>query len=52
MLENGEEPLKRVSEMLGHSSIAITADTYGHVTPAGRKSAERTLGEALFGAVD
>ena len=49
MLEGGE-PLKRVSEMLGHSSIAITADTYGHVTPAGRKSAARTLGEALFGS--
>lgn len=27
-------PLKVVSETLGHSSIAITADTYQHVTPS------------------
>ena len=49
MLEAGE-PIKHVSEMLGHSSIAITGDTYGHVTPAGRRHAALTLGKALFGA--
>lgn len=49
MLEAGV-PIKQVSEMLGHSSISITADTYGHVTPAGRKDAAKKLGEALFGA--
>ncbi len=48
MLEAGE-PIKHVSEMLGHSSIAITGDTYSHVTPAGRKHAALTLGKALFG---
>jgi integrase len=48
MLEAGE-PIKRVSEMLGHSSIALTGDTYGHVTPAGRKQAALTLGRAMFG---
>lgn len=48
MLEKGE-PIKHVSEMLGHASIAITGDTYGHVTPAGRKHAAIALGEALFG---
>jgi integrase len=26
-------PLKVVSEILGHSSIAITGDVYGHVSP-------------------
>lgn len=48
MLERGV-PLKDVSEMLGHSSIAITADTYGHVTPAGRKRAALALGDGIFG---
>jgi hypothetical protein len=32
MLTNGV-PLKVVSEILGHSSIAITGDVYGHVSP-------------------
>ena len=49
MLERGE-PIKRVSEMLGHASIAITGDVYGHVTPAGMKHAAITLGAALFGS--
>ncbi len=34
-------PLVVVSRQLGHASIAITADTYGHLTPdAGRQAAE------------
>ena len=41
-------PLKVVSETLGHSSIAITADVYAHVTPELRREAadamDRTLG--------
>jgi hypothetical protein len=28
-----------VSEMLGHSTIAITLDTYSHVTPTMREAA-------------
>jgi integrase len=48
LLEQGE-PIKRVSEMLGHGSIAITGDIYGHVTPAGRRHAADTLGRAMFG---
>lgn len=32
-LENGVNP-KMVQEMLGHSSITTTMNTYGHVTPA------------------
>jgi hypothetical protein len=33
MLLNSGVPLEVVSEVLGHSSIAITGDVYGHVTP-------------------
>ena len=38
---------KVVSEMLGHSSIAITLDTYSHVLPTMQDSAARALEEAL-----
>ena len=34
---------KIVSEMLGHSSIAITLDTYSHVLPTMQQSAVRAL---------
>ncbi len=33
LLEQGIHP-KVVSEMLGHSGVAITLDTYSHVSPA------------------
>jgi integrase len=32
-------PLKTVSEILGHSTITITADIYGHVYPENKKDA-------------
>jgi integrase len=38
---------KIVSEMLGHSAIAITLDTYSHVLPNMQQSAVRALEEAL-----
>ncbi len=38
---------KIVSEMLGHSSIAITLDTYSHVLPNMRDQAARAMEEAL-----
>jgi integrase len=38
---------KVVSEMLGHSTIAITLDTYSHVLPTMQESAARAMGEAL-----
>jgi integrase len=38
---------KVVSEMLGHSSIAVTLDTYSHVLPNMQDSAARALEEAL-----
>ena len=31
-MKGADVPLKVVSEQLGHSSIAITADTYQHLT--------------------
>ena len=40
-------PLKEVSVMLGHSSVAITGDIYGHVTPAGQQTAADVLAAAL-----
>jgi integrase len=40
-------PLKTVSETLGHASIAITADTYAHVTPDLRREAADALDRAL-----
>ena len=41
---------KIVSERLGHSSIAITLDTYSHVTPTMQAEAADRLGRLLFGA--
>ena len=38
---------KVVSEMLGHSSIAITLDTYSHVLPTMQESAARAMEDAL-----
>jgi integrase len=40
-------PLKVVSETLGHSSIAITADVYSHVTPDLRREAADAMDRAL-----
>ncbi len=38
---------KIVSEMLGHSSIAIILDTYSHVLPTMQKNAVQALEDAL-----
>ena len=43
LLAKGVHP-KIVSEMLGHSSVSITLDTYSHVIPG--------LGDAAAGAMD
>lgn len=42
-------PLKVVSEILGHSSISITGDIYGHVSPDVAREAMDMLGDALDG---
>ncbi len=49
MLENGV-PLKVVSEILGHFSVSITGDIYGHVSPDVSAQAMDVLGVALSGA--
>jgi integrase len=46
MLSHGV-PLKVVSEILGHSSIAITGDVYGHVAPDVSRDALDILGAVL-----
>jgi integrase len=46
MFENDEQ-LKLVSEMLGHSSIKQTADTYTHVAPTIHRDAARRLDDFL-----
>ena len=38
---------KIVSEMLGHSSISITLDTYSHVLPTMQENAVHALEDAL-----
>jgi integrase len=38
LIANGEN-LKYISEQLGHASIAITVDSYGHLIPGGNRAA-------------
>jgi site-specific recombinase XerD len=40
-------PLKVVSDILGHLSVAITGDIYGHVSPDVACQAMDTLGDAF-----
>ena len=47
LLSAGENP-KIVSERLGHSSVAITLDTYSHVLPHMQQSASDKLEKMLF----
>jgi integrase len=41
-------PLKVISEMLGHSSIRITADVYGHLLEPARAEAAEAMQAAIF----
>lgn len=50
-LEAGEHP-KVVSERLGHSTVAITLDTYSHVTHALSSEAATRIAGTIFGAYD
>jgi integrase len=43
-----ELPLKLVSERLGHSTVQLTADTYGHLFPRGDDGAELAAAEKAF----
>lgn len=49
LLGRGVHP-KIVSEMLGHSTIAITLDLYSHVTPTMQREAAAVLDTMLGGA--
>jgi integrase len=43
-------PLRVVMEVLGHSSIALTANTYSHVMPSLVRDATEKMADVLFGA--
>jgi len=51
MLSNGAHP-KIVSEMLGHSTIAITLDLYSHVTPNIQREAAAAMDRAFVDPSD
>ena len=40
-------PLHTVSELLGHSSVAVTGDVYGHVSTEGARSAVERLSATM-----
>ena len=44
-------PLKVVQEALGHATISVTADVYGHLLPELQKDAAIRMDQALRGAV-
>jgi integrase len=48
LLESGEE-LANISKLLGHSSLATTADFYGHLTPETTRRAADRLAAILAG---
>ena len=47
LIEQGES-LAYVKDQLGHSSIQITVDTYGHLVPGGNRQAVDRLDDAPF----
>lgn len=42
-------PLKHVSDLLGHSTIVITADIYGHLLDESNAAAGEAIAQTLFG---
>lgn len=48
LLAQGIQP-KVVSEILGHSGIRVTLDTYGHVYQQARDQAAEAMETAVFG---
>jgi integrase len=48
MLASGEHP-KLVSERMGHSTVAFTLATYGHVIPGMHETAAQRLANVLYG---
>ena len=52
LLIDAGEPLLVVSRLLGHSSIKITADTYGHLMPDIVEGIAQRLGDRIFADSD
>jgi integrase len=48
MLINQGESAKYVCDQLGHSSIQVTFDTYGHLFPQSRREASDKLEQSMF----
>jgi len=48
MLANGQ-PLNTVAELMGHSSIRVTSDTYGHVLDETKRKASNEIDNLIFG---
>jgi len=49
MLAQGTS-LHVVSEILGHASITITKDVYGHLVEGDRRAVAASMSQALFGS--
>ncbi len=49
LMLNSGVPMKVASEILGHSSIGITADLYSHVIADAKKDAAKKVGSEVFG---
>jgi integrase len=49
MLAQGT-PMHVVSEILGHASITITKDVYGHLLEGDKRAATTSMSQALFGS--
>lgn len=45
----GWHDVKVISQRLGHSSVAITLDTYSHVLPAADETLANTLADVILG---
>jgi integrase len=43
-------PIQVVSEVLGHASIRMTADVYGHILAPDRQAAADAMGRVLWSA--
>ena len=49
LIAQGESP-KYISDQLGHSSIMVTFDTYGHLFPQAKTEATEKLEKRMFQA--
>ncbi|HUU81277.1 MAG TPA: site-specific integrase, partial [Acidobacteriota bacterium] len=48
LIDQGEHP-KYIQEQMGHSSINVTMDTYGHLMKSVNREASNKLDKAVFG---